>query len=72
MVNLATKSIKNILFVLVVLIVSSVTVFADKSLVFDDAMLFNKEETISLEEEANLLSKSYNMDIVIVNTFRST
>lgn len=72
MVNLATKSIKNILFVLVVLIVSSVTVFADKSLVFDDAMLFNKEETISLEEEANLISKSYNMDIVIVNTFRST
>lgn len=68
MVNLASKSIKNILFVMVVLIVSSVTVFADKALVFDDAMLFDQEEIISLEEEANLLSKSYNMDIVIVTT----
>ncbi|MDR7855984.1 TPM domain-containing protein [Tissierella sp.] len=69
MVGLAGKSIKGMFFILIILILfSSITVFADKSFVFDDAMLFNEEGIIGLEEKANLLSTSYNMDIIIVTT----
>lgn len=69
MVSLTNRSIKLILFILIGLtIMFPITIFAEKALVFDDAMLFNQEEIISLENEANSLSKSYNMDIVIVTT----
>lgn len=69
MVSLTNRSIKLILFILIgFTIMFPITIFAEKALVFDDAMLFSQEEIISLENEANSLSKYYNMDIVIVTT----
>lgn len=49
-------------------ILGSATVYANKTLVFDDGMLFTEDERVRLEEEANNLSSQYNMDIVIVTT----
>lgn len=69
MVSLTNRSIKLILFIIIGLtMMFPITTYAEKALVFDDAMLFSQEEVMNLENEANLLSKFYNMDIVIVTT----
>ena len=69
MVSLSKRLIILILsFILIILIVQPITVSAEKSLVFDDAMLFTEDEIIKLQTEVNNLSNDYNMDIVIVTT----
>src|SRR5690606_7002669 len=47
---------------------NTTNVYANKTLVFDDAMLFSDDERVALEVEANNLSSEYKMDIVIVTT----
>jgi len=59
---------KYIIVLVIMLILSNIKVYATKTLVYDDAMLFTEEERLILEEEANNLSSEYNMDIVIVTT----
>lgn len=55
-------------FILVIMIFDPIKVSAEKSLVYDDAMLFTEEEIVKLQKEATSLSNTYNMDIVIVTT----
>lgn len=65
------KKFKRIVTVMVfmsIIMLNSALVFSAKTLVFDEAGLFNKEQIASLETEANQLSESYNMDIVITTT----
>jgi len=69
MVNLTRKLMSIILsLILTIFIFNPITVSAEKSLVFDDAILFTEEEITKLETEANGLSNTYHMDIVIVTT----
>lgn len=69
MVNLTRKLMSIILsLILTIFIFNPITVSAEKSLVFDDAILFTAEEITKLETEANSLSNTYHMDIVIVTT----
>ncbi|MCQ4921919.1 TPM domain-containing protein [Tissierella carlieri] len=69
MVSLSKRLMILILsFILIILILQPITVLAEKSLVFDDAMLFTEDEIIKLQTEVNNLSNDYNMDIVIVTT----
>ncbi|WP_313233881.1 TPM domain-containing protein [Tissierella praeacuta] len=69
MVNLTRKLMSIILsLILTIFIFNPITVSAEKSLVFDDAILFTAEEITKLETEANGLSNTYHMDIVIVTT----
>lgn len=53
---------------LTIIILQPMIVLGDKSLVFDEGNLFSQEDIINLEEEANNLSRAYNLDIVIVTT----
>lgn len=58
-----------LIFILISIVNSfSNMAYANKKLVFDDAMLFTEGEISKLEEEANKLSDEYNMDIVLVTT----
>lgn len=69
MANIAKRLMSLILsLILTIFIFNPVTVSAEKSLVFDDAVLFSEDERIKLETEANSLFNAYNMDIVIVTT----
>lgn len=69
MVNILKDSKKIIIFIFMIMIIlQPMIVLADKNLVFDEANIFTEEDIIKLEEEANNLSKVYNLDIVIVTT----
>lgn len=69
MVNLIRRSMSIILALMLSIFIFNLdTVLADKSLIFDDAMLFTEDEIVKLEAEANSLSNDYNIDIVIVTT----
>lgn len=69
MVNISKRLMSLILsLILTIFIFNPVTVSAEKSLVFDDAVLFSEDERVKLENEVNSLSNAYNMDIVIVTT----
>jgi len=62
---------KNILAVMIfisILMLNSILAFSAKPLVFDEAGLLTNEQISSIETEANQLSESYNMDIVITTT----
>lgn len=57
------------LFVMIMIIIpSSLTVFAKDQRVFDDAKLLKSSDVQNLENEIKSLSKKYNQDIVIVTT----
>lgn len=43
-------------------------IYAEKTLVIDNANLMTEDEILDLNEKANALSEEYNMDIVIVTT----
>lgn len=65
------KKFKRIVTVIVfisIIMLNSALVFGAKTLVFDEAGLLSNEQITSLETEANQLSESYNMDIVITTT----
>lgn len=65
------KKFKRIVTVIVfisIIMLNSALVFSAKTLVFDEAGLLSNEQITSLETEANQLSESYNMDIVITTT----
>ncbi len=66
------KFIKLISFLIILSIFIPMTSLANRTLVYDDAMLFSASEISNLEEEANVLSDLYNMDIVIVTTNDAT
>ncbi len=69
MVKVSSAFPKLLLFLIIGLIMfSPMTSNGEKSLVYDDAMLFSQNEIVTLEDEANVLSNAYNMDIVIVTT----
>jgi uncharacterized protein len=63
----ANKLLAFILFILI-LITSSINVWAAEQLVYDEASLLTKSEIEEIEAEASALSESHNMDIVIVTT----
>ena len=59
------------LIILIILIVSLLvpwTVFAQKTLVVDEANLMSPDQVLDLNDRANALSQEFNMDIVIVTT----
>lgn len=69
MVNIMKKSKNFVIAIFVsIMILQTMIVIADKNLVFDEANLFTPEDIIKLEEQANLLSETYELDIVIVTT----
>jgi uncharacterized protein len=69
MVKMSSMFMKLFLFLFIGFIVFSPMISnGEKTLVYDDAMLFNQDEIGNLENEANLLSDAYDMDIVIVTT----
>lgn len=69
MINIMRKHIKIMLMVLIIIsIVNPQIVNANKTLVFDDAGLFNLDQIQQLDLDANSLSEEYGLDIVIVTT----
>ena len=69
MVNIKRKTRFYLLFfILSIFLLNPIMAIAENLKVFDHANLFSQEEIIKLEEEANILSNTYNMDIVIVTT----
>ena len=65
---MVSKIFKAGIFLIVLCLFISLPVVANKQLINDDAMLFSNSEKILLEEEANRISNSYNLDIVIATT----
>ena len=57
-----------ILIILIVSLLVSWTVFAQKTLVVDEANLMSPDQVLDLNDRANALSQEFNMDIVIVTT----
>lgn len=69
MVNIKKKTTLYLLFlILAIFVLNPIMVKAESSRIFDHADLFSQEEITELDEEANVLSNNYNMDIVIVTT----
>lgn len=58
----------TITFLIIIYLFISVPVMANKTLIYDEAMLFSDSEKNNLEKEANKLFDLYNLDIVIVTT----
>lgn len=61
-------SISVCLLLLLSLLMPLKLVYADKTLVIDNANLMDSEEVLELNNRANALSEEFNMDIVIVST----
>ena len=71
MVNIKKKTTLYLLFlILAIFVLNPIMVKAESSRIFDHADLFSQEEITELDEEANVLSNNYNMDIVIVRVCR--
>lgn len=69
MVNIKRKVARNVVFIILLIFALNLMILNGEGLrVFDDASLFSKEEIIKLEDEANILSNTYDMDIIIVTT----
>lgn len=62
------KNITVLLLIFLSIFITSLDVYADKTLVIDDANLMDTEEVLELNNRANALSEEFNMDIVIVST----
>lgn len=62
------KNLALYLLLLLLLLISPLNVYAEKTLVIDNANLISQDELIELNNKANLLSDQYNMDIVIVTS----
>ena len=68
MVGLINKH-RRIIFYLIIfsmVLLITVNVYAEKTLVIDDANLMTTEEVLDLNNKANALSEEFNMDIVIL------
>ena len=69
MVDLRYRFKIPMLFIIGLMIfMSSIHVFAEKQLVYDDAFLFSDSQIQDLEDRANALSDEFNLDIVITTT----
>lgn len=69
MVNIKRKVTLNLVFIVLIMFsLSPIMVIGQGLKVFDDANLFTEGEINVLDDEANILSNKYNMDIVIVTT----
>lgn len=69
MVNIKRKTTIYVLcLILSLFFVSPIFANGEEFKVFDDANLFYEDEIIKLNEEANIISKNYDMDIIIVTT----
>lgn len=67
--NVKRSVFQYLLFLfLAIFVLSPIRVKAEEYRVFDDADLYTETEIENLEEEANILSDKYNMDIIIVTT----
>lgn len=62
------KTLLVITLLILLIFSTTLTAYAYKELVFDEAGLFTSDEKIDLENEANALSDEYKMDIVITTT----
>lgn len=69
MVNIKSEIMTRLIFMLMLIILLVPIIVNGESIrVFDDADLFTEEEIVVLSEEASILSRSYDMDILIVTT----
>lgn len=64
-INLSKKIIVAIFLVLLIFL-QPLVLYAEKTLVIDNANLMTEEEVLDLNKRANALSQEYDMDIVIV------
>lgn len=69
MVNIKSKKIFYLLSIIILILVLNPMILKGQELkVFDEANLFSSDELKALDLEANKISETYNMDIIIVTT----